>query len=251
MASPSSLRLDIFLSSVNRRYHPPVTFSSISAHLKTQSIPSQQNTLKFPPYSNSFRIFYRLSPSDDDDEDDAEYSSFDEAVELFNKREYYKCHDFLEALWNRAEEPSRTLIHGILQCTVGFHHLFNQNHKGAMMELGEGLCKLRKMNFKNGPFHQFEQEISSVLDFIYQTQIELAACSDDMCVAMDQSERSYQLLGGYAAGQHLYKLQSDSNGQTIHIVFSPHMSYANGEPQRVKLPTLNATTELLEACDYY
>lgn len=51
-----------------------------------------------------------------------------------------------------------------------------KNHKGAMMELGEGLCKLRKMDFKSGPFHQFELEISAVLDFIYQTQIELAAC---------------------------------------------------------------------------
>ena len=35
------------------------------------------------------------------------------------------------------------------------------------MELGEGLCKLRKMNFESGPFHQFEQEIFAVLDFIY------------------------------------------------------------------------------------
>lgn len=45
-----------------------------------------------------------------------------------------------------------------------------------MMELGEGVCKLRKMNFKSGPFYEFEQEISAALDFIYQTQIELAAC---------------------------------------------------------------------------
>lgn len=44
------------------------------------------------------------------------------------------------------------------------------------MELGEGLCKLRKMNFESGPFHQFEKEISAALDFIYQTQLELAAC---------------------------------------------------------------------------
>ena len=44
------------------------------------------------------------------------------------------------------------------------------------MELGEGLCKLRKMDFRSGPFHQFERDISQVLDFIYQTQIELAAC---------------------------------------------------------------------------
>lgn len=44
------------------------------------------------------------------------------------------------------------------------------------MELGEGLCKLKKMNFKGGPFHEFEQDISAALDFIYRTQIELAAC---------------------------------------------------------------------------
>lgn len=51
-----------------------------------------------------------------------------------------------------------------------------QNHKGAMMELGEGLGKLRKMNLRSGPFHEFENEISAALEFIYRTQIELAAC---------------------------------------------------------------------------
>lgn len=49
------------------------------------------------------------------------------------------------------------------------------------MELGEGVCKLRKMDFKSGPFHQFEREISATLDFIYQTQIELAACEFFYC----------------------------------------------------------------------
>ncbi|PON52426.1 TTHA0068-like domain containing protein [Parasponia andersonii] len=246
MASPASLKLLLSLSSLDCRFHRPHFLSP--PYPKARSSPSQHTTLNLPTNSNSnsnsnsFRISYRFSVSEGEDEDDAENCSFDEAVELFNTREYYRCHDFLEALWNRAEEPSRTLIHGILQCAVGFHHLFNQNHRGAMMELGEGLCKLRKMNFKSGPFHQFEQEISAVLDFIYHTQIELAACGDDMCVAMDRSERSYQLLGGYAAGQHLYKLQTDSNDLTMHIVFCPHhRSYANGEPPRVKLPKLHAT----------
>ena len=44
------------------------------------------------------------------------------------------------------------------------------------MQLGEGLCKLRKMGFDDGPFLQFEREISVALEFIYQTQKELAAC---------------------------------------------------------------------------
>ncbi|KAM6596717.1 hypothetical protein CsatA_007241 [Cannabis sativa] len=94
--------------------------------MKIQFLPSQYNTLKLPAYSDSFRTFYRFSPSNDHEEEDAENCSFDEAVELFNKREYYRCHDFLETLWNRVEETSRTLIHGILQCAVGFHHLLNQ-----------------------------------------------------------------------------------------------------------------------------
>ncbi|CAJ2671869.1 unnamed protein product [Trifolium pratense] len=128
--------------------------------------------------SNLFVVscrYFTKEDEDDDEEEEEEEHSFDEAVTLFNGGEYYKCHDYLESLWHNAEDPSRTLIHGILQCAVGFHHLFNQNHKGAMMELGEGLCKLRKMEFSNGPFLMFEKDISAVLEFIYQTQIELAA----------------------------------------------------------------------------
>ncbi|KAF8398098.1 hypothetical protein HHK36_017024 [Tetracentron sinense] len=198
---------------------------------------------------DSFRLSYRFSSEDSSEDDEAEDCSFDEAVLLFNSRDYYRCHDFLEALWNKAEEPRRTIIHGILQCAVGFHHLFNQNHRGAMMELGEGLCKLRKMNFETGPFHQFEREISAALDFIYHTQLEQAACTDDFCLAMDRSERSYQLLGGFAAGQRLYHLESDLN-ETLYIVFCPEGSYSTGRPIRVKVPTLHATEEHLKACEY-
>ncbi|GMI64811.1 hypothetical protein HRI_000150400 [Hibiscus trionum] len=210
----------------NHTYNPNQSFSSL-AHFKR------------PRKLDSFGVSYRHSGSEEDDEN----YSFDEAVSLFNQREYYKCHDLLEALWNKAEEPTRTLIHGILQCAVGLHHLFNQNHKGAMMELGEGLCKLRKMNFDSGPFYDFEQDIAAVLNFIYNTQIELAACGDDLCVTMEQSERSYLLLGGYAAGQHLYHLQTDSN-EVVYLVFCPQRpdgsAQASGPSPRVRLPVLKA-----------
>lgn len=83
--------------------------------------PASSSAITFS--KSSFRVFYRYSSEDDDD---AESCSFDEAVALFNKRDYYRCHDCLEYLWNESEEPIRTLIHGILQCAVGFYHLFNQ-----------------------------------------------------------------------------------------------------------------------------
>lgn len=60
-----------------------------------------------------------------------------------------------------------------------------------MMEFGEGVCKLRKMNFENGPFLQFEKEISAVLNFIYQTQLEVAACE----FSFNSSFRFLQIIG--------------------------------------------------------
>ncbi|KAK6942095.1 Protein of unknown function DUF309 [Dillenia turbinata] len=193
----------------------------------------------------------RYSIEDEDEDEEEENGGFEEAVRQFNSGEYYKCHDTLEAIWNRAEHPSvRLLVHAILQCAVGFHHLFNQNHKGAMMELGEGLCKLRKMHLEEkggGPFFDFEKDVSATLDFIYHTQLELAACADDFCLTMDRSERSYQLLGGYAAGQLLYHLEDGVDG-VIYIVFSPQIARPNGPPPaKVKLPKLYATEQHLAA----
>jgi hypothetical protein len=45
-----------------------------------------------------------------------------------------------------------------------------------MVELGEGLVKLRRANFEEGPLHEFEREASALLEFIYNAQLEHAAC---------------------------------------------------------------------------
>jgi predicted metal-dependent hydrolase len=65
-------------------------------------------------------------------------------IEQFNQREFYACHDTLEAIWMEAGEPERTLYQGILQIAVAFYHLSNQNGRGAMILLGEGINRLRK-----------------------------------------------------------------------------------------------------------
>jgi hypothetical protein len=76
----------------------------------------------------------RLDDDDDDDDDEGDSgdlsasaghgggAGFDAAVALFNRDEFHACHDVVEELWYDAEDPARTL----LQCAVGFHHLFNQ-----------------------------------------------------------------------------------------------------------------------------
>ncbi|KAJ6921538.1 hypothetical protein NC652_015453 [Populus alba x Populus x berolinensis] len=120
-SSLSILPSSYVLSSIHSK--SSINFSSLSKrahHPLVSSIFKQDTTRK---YSTSFRISYRYYNVEDDGEENC---SFEQAAALFNKREYYKCHDVLEALWIKAEEPTRTLYHGILQCAVGFHHLFNQ-----------------------------------------------------------------------------------------------------------------------------
>ncbi|KAL8129170.1 hypothetical protein V2J09_018325 [Rumex salicifolius] len=133
------------------------------------------NSIHFQSRKTTKKILRSRSAfAEEKEEDEADSSNsnsrFEGTIELFNNIEYYACHDVVENLWYSSSDPTRTLLHALLQCAVGFHHLFNQNHKGAMMELGEVVCKLRKLDLIGGPFHQFEREISDVLEFIYQTR---------------------------------------------------------------------------------
>lgn len=71
-------------------------------------------------------------------------SEFWQGVALFNQREFYDCHDVLEAIWIEANDPQKTFYQGILQIAVAFYHLGNQNLRGATILLGEGMHRLRR-----------------------------------------------------------------------------------------------------------
>ncbi len=67
---------------------------------------------------------------------------FWQGIEQFNQQAFYECHDTLEALWMEAIEPKKRFYQGILQIAVACHHLGNQNHRGAVMLLGDGIRRL-------------------------------------------------------------------------------------------------------------
>jgi uncharacterized protein len=71
-------------------------------------------------------------------------AAFWQGIDQFNQGEFYACHDTLEALWMEAIEPDKTFYQGILQIAVALYHLGNQNLKGAMILLGEGMNRLRR-----------------------------------------------------------------------------------------------------------
>jgi uncharacterized protein len=66
-----------------------------------------------------------------------------EGIAQFNDREYYACHDTLEALWMEAIDPDKKFYQGVLQIAVACYHLHNHNWQGAAILLGEGMGRLR------------------------------------------------------------------------------------------------------------
>lgn len=59
-------------------------------------------------------------------------------IEQFNQREYFECHETLEALWNGERETIRVLAKGILQVGVGCYHLLRGNYRGTLLKLASG-----------------------------------------------------------------------------------------------------------------
>ena len=63
-------------------------------------------------------------------------------IQLFNQRKFYEQHEMIEHEWHAERSPIRALYQGILQIGVGFHHVLNGNHKGALTLLRDGTEKV-------------------------------------------------------------------------------------------------------------
>lgn len=67
-----------------------------------------------------------------------------DAFALFNRGEWYACHDGLEELWHETQGPCRPLLQGLLQAAVAQLHLERGNQRGATVLIGEGLGRLER-----------------------------------------------------------------------------------------------------------
>ncbi len=63
-------------------------------------------------------------------------------VELFNRGEYFECHEVLEAAWLEACGADKTFLQGLIQVAVSFYHLRRGNFPGSSRLLRAGLEKL-------------------------------------------------------------------------------------------------------------
>ena len=63
-------------------------------------------------------------------------------IELFNRGNYYECHEVLEEIWTTARGPRRLLLQGLIHFAVAMHHHRRGNAAGALRQVGKGLKKL-------------------------------------------------------------------------------------------------------------
>lgn len=102
---------------------------------------------------------------------------FWQGVEQFNNKDYYACHDTLEALWMESTEPQKTFYQGILQIAVALYHLGNHNWRGAVILLGEGINRLRyyQPTYADIDVEQFSIESQQLLTALQQAGAEKVA----------------------------------------------------------------------------
>jgi hypothetical protein len=61
------------------------------------------------------------------------------AVEEFNSRLFWECHETLEEVWRETPYPLRFFYHAIIKAAVGFHHLSRHNRHGARVKLSDAV----------------------------------------------------------------------------------------------------------------
>src|SRR5579864_4347401 len=78
--------------------------------------------------------------------------AFYQALEEFNRREYFECHETLEALWIPEKRSVREIYQGVLQIAVGCYHLTARaNWVGAVNKLEAGARRLECAGLAGAP----------------------------------------------------------------------------------------------------
>jgi predicted metal-dependent hydrolase len=95
-------------------------------------------------------------------------SLFDHGIELFNRCEFYDCHEVLEEVWTPTRQPERWFLQALIHFAVGFYHHRRGNPAGATRQLRKGLRKIQAYLPEWGGVRTevIEQEARRCLDII-------------------------------------------------------------------------------------
>ena len=63
-------------------------------------------------------------------------------IDLFNRREFFVCHEVLEEIWTPERGPRRLFLQALIHFAVAFYHDQRGNPVGATRQLRKGLRKI-------------------------------------------------------------------------------------------------------------
>ncbi len=63
-------------------------------------------------------------------------------IELFNREEFFECHEVLEELWTPERGPYRLFLQAVIHMAVACYHCQRGNSRGAEGQFVKGLRKL-------------------------------------------------------------------------------------------------------------
>ena len=76
-----------------------------------------------------------------------EWKEYIHALELFNSKYFWECHEVLEGIWLLKQAPLKTFLQGIIQAAAAFYHVLGENPKGTIKLAQDSLNKFE--NFKD------------------------------------------------------------------------------------------------------
>jgi hypothetical protein len=72
----------------------------------------------------------------------AQTNALRKGVLLFNHQLFFEVHEVLEAQWVNETGEEKRFFQGLIQLAVAFHHLGNNNLRGALSLLRDGMAKI-------------------------------------------------------------------------------------------------------------
>jgi uncharacterized protein len=98
---------------------------------------------------------------------------FFEGIDLFNREEFFECHEVLEDVWNLQVDPEKQLTQGVIQLAVGLYHARRDNFVGAVKLITRALERIDRSVDLTMPLDlkQLRADAAAALDAVREQRV--------------------------------------------------------------------------------
>ena len=121
-----------------------------------------------------------------------------QAVDHFNRGDFFECHEFWEDLWHEEPPRERDFMQGLIQVAVGCEHFKRGNTRGAITLTTRGIEKLAKYPRRHRGIQvgQIQRDARDMLRALRLVQSGQAPREDVVLPSVEYDEHAY--VSGHA-----------------------------------------------------